>query len=444
MLNKIIITEFGAKEGIVSTNYIQKAVDAANELGDATVVIPKGVYVTGTINLGNASLYLEKGAILKGSSNPEDYYDNGFVHNEMIETISLLFSKENDGISITGEGVIDLNGSAFFDYEKRETPNVPGELTVEQILECTVTYSFRPTQPLFFYKCNNMKVEGVTILDAPCWTLSFHDCENLRLQNLTITSDFVIPNGDGMHFCGCRKVFIQGCNINTGDDCIALSAITDWNKPCEDFVISNCILRCNSKAIVLGYMHSVIKNICISNCIIKDSQRGICIMASTGTGLIEHILVENVKIDTRVRVGNWWGNGEPICIFALYHHNSSYLFDAPDRKWDININDVQFRNISCEAENLIGIIGENNNVQNITIDGMYYKRKMSNNSYIKGINKVDISPSEKTIEVDDEKDTYWLYTEGCKNIKIKNTNIEEFHGEKLNAIICSCENVEIS
>mgnify|MGYP000299592976 CR=1 FL=1 len=38
-------------------------------------------------------------------------------------------------------------------------------------------------------------------------------------------------------------VIVRGCNISAGDDCIAISCITNWDKPCEDVVIADCILR---------------------------------------------------------------------------------------------------------------------------------------------------------------------------------------------------------
>lgn len=57
MSNRIFITDFGAKEGILSTEAIQKAFDEATFQGGATVVIPAGTFISGTINMGSASLY---------------------------------------------------------------------------------------------------------------------------------------------------------------------------------------------------------------------------------------------------------------------------------------------------------------------------------------------------------------------------------------------------
>lgn len=167
-------------------------------------------------------------------------------------------------------------------------------------------------------------------------------------------------------------------------------------------------------------------------------------MTSAGTSLIEDVVIENVLIDTRVRAGNWWGNGEPICIFALYHHIDSYRDPAPQRDRKVNINNVQLRNISCKGENIIGIIGKDENIQNVTIDGLYYERKPSQNSYIKGINTVDISPAKEMLPQLEDAPCYWLLAQGCKNVTIRNANVLPFDNQKLKAIVRDCTNMTIS
>lgn len=84
----------------------------------------------------------------------------------------------------------------------------------------------------------------------------------------------VIPRGEyvtgtlnlrGASLCLEKGAIIRGCNVSAGDDCIALTCITDWNKPCQDFTISDCVLRSCSKAIVIGYMHSIVRNVTVTN-----------------------------------------------------------------------------------------------------------------------------------------------------------------------------------
>ena len=59
----------------LQTGKIQKAIDDCFLAGGGRVLIPCGVYVTGSLRIrSHVELYLESGAILKGSRNPEDYF----------------------------------------------------------------------------------------------------------------------------------------------------------------------------------------------------------------------------------------------------------------------------------------------------------------------------------------------------------------------------------
>jgi polygalacturonase len=133
VMEMINIIDFGVREKVVQTKAIQNALDFADEHGGLTVKIPSGTFITGTLNLGSASLYLEKGAVLLASDDPEDYYENGFEHNEMRKCISLLFSLGQSNISIWGEGTIDLNAGAFYNREERQIPDYDVEFKKEQI-----------------------------------------------------------------------------------------------------------------------------------------------------------------------------------------------------------------------------------------------------------------------------------------------------------------------
>ena len=65
MRKRISITEMGAKTGVLCTREIQKTIDLLDEAGGGTVVIPEGIFLSGTLELKNVSIFLEKGAVLK-------------------------------------------------------------------------------------------------------------------------------------------------------------------------------------------------------------------------------------------------------------------------------------------------------------------------------------------------------------------------------------------
>jgi polygalacturonase len=420
------IFDYGAKEGVLSTAPIQAAFDAASVSG-GTVIVPAGTWITGTINMKSASLYLEKGAVLKGSPDINDYPFYGFVHNEMGNVLSLLYSMDTSDISIFGEGTIDLSGDSFYDFTKPIVPPAGVPFTEKQKGECTVFFEKRPNQPIMFRRIKRLSLSGIRIINAPCWTLSFIECRDVRVTDLTIDNSLRIPNNDGMHFVSCTDVIVRGCNISAGDDCIAMTCITDWNKPVERVVVSDCIFRSCSKAISVGYMHSIIRDITISNCIVYESNRAMVFMASAGTGLVENVTVSNLRLDTQIRAGNWWGNGEPVCIMGTWHNYERYRDPPPEKRFAVSIRNILFQNLICSGENVIAVIGENNSVQNIRFDHLFFELKDSENLSLKG-RTVDLSPGEQKAELPDNNVPYWLFVKDALDVDVQNCIVQPFHG----------------
>ena len=70
------IIDYGAVDGgnTLNTIAVQKAIDACAKAGKGQVVIPKGIFLTGTVYMNNnITLYIQKGAILLGSNQIEHY-----------------------------------------------------------------------------------------------------------------------------------------------------------------------------------------------------------------------------------------------------------------------------------------------------------------------------------------------------------------------------------
>lgn len=403
---------------IDSTKRIQSKIDEIHSYGGGILKICRGEYKIGTIELkSNITLFLETGSILKAHDDLENFKEIGYFHNEMGNVRSIIYCMNGENIHIEGNGKIDLNGTIHFDQNRPNIKNDKAEfMTMEQIQEAPWKFDGRINQPIFFKSCKNVTVKGIEIINSPCWTLTFVECINLLMNSIIINNHPNIPNNDGMHFCSCKDVIISDCNINAADDCIAISAITDWNKPSENFVITNCILRSFSKALSIGYMHSIIKNVMISNCNILSSNRGFSIMSSSSSGYVENVNVTNCHFETKVRSGAWWGNGEPIYIMGLYHH--SYT-QTVDRNWDINVRNINFSNITCSSENAIAIIGNNHNIENINFRDITIEIKESDNLNIKG-KIVDLEPAKQIPTLPEDDKIYYYAAIDCKDITITN------------------------
>ena len=77
------------------------------------------------------------------------------------------------------------------------------------------------------------------------WCIHPTNCENISIRNLTIRTTG--GNGDGIDIDSCKHVRIDGCDIATGDDCIAIksgrgSEAYSLMQTCEDIQITNCTL----------------------------------------------------------------------------------------------------------------------------------------------------------------------------------------------------------
>src|SRR5690348_17732192 len=70
------VTKYGAKgdSATLNSTAIQKAIDDCTKTGGGKVLFPAGNYLSGTIVLkDNVTLQLQKGAVILGSTNVEDY-----------------------------------------------------------------------------------------------------------------------------------------------------------------------------------------------------------------------------------------------------------------------------------------------------------------------------------------------------------------------------------
>jgi len=417
------VLDYGAKgDGItMNTEYIQAALDdAARTRG--TVIIPEGVFLTGTLNLNGVHLHLAHGSVLKASGDLMDYPDQNWVHNEMGVLRALLVDLYHDDVTIDGSGTIDFSGREFYDLDSYQIPESRVPFNEEQIKEATHTYAARPAQCLFFHGAKHITVSGIKIVDAPCWTVTFSECEDVKCLGLTIDTNLNIPNDDGIHVSACKGVIISDCHITSGDDCIALSCITNWEKPCEDIVITNCVLKSCSKAVVIGYQYSVVRNVLVSNTIIKESNRGLCFMAHNEAGMVENVRVSNMIIDTRIRAGNWWGNGEPIMM--MVNTQDSHL--PPEQKSrrvaPFAIRNVVIDGATCVGENAMGIYAEGNIIDEIELRNIDYTRKSSNNICLKGY-ILDLSPGVYRPEV---PENCGLYIENADGVSLENLRMRNW------------------
>ena len=105
------------------------------------------------------------------------------------------------------------------------------------------------------YRCKNVLVEGVTIVNSPMWEIHPVLCTNVTVRRVSINSHG--PNNDGCDPESCRDVLIEDCTLDTGVDCIALKSGRNEdgrrvNTPIENVVIRKCVMKDGHGGVVIG------------------------------------------------------------------------------------------------------------------------------------------------------------------------------------------------
>ena len=166
-----------------------------------------------------------------------------------------------------------------------------------------------------------------------------------------------------------------------------------------------------------------IKNIIVSNCIIKSSNRGIGIQ-NRDEGLVENIFFDNIIIEGRLFDDVWWGKAEPIYVTAykrqaVSHKDSNVRFAKGQTEGRVGIvSNIRFSDIDCKSENGIFVGGEKGKISNVgfrninlTIDK---KTKYKGGLY-------DLRPSETVGLL--EAETAGFYFSTAKDINVENSSL---------------------
>jgi polygalacturonase len=264
------------------TAAFQKALDACAAAGGGTVVVPEGNYLIGSIALGgHTTLQLESRAYLIGSPDITDYpvipmrFEGEFVPGHR----ALISAGGKSDVAVVGRGFI-----------------------LGPPLKVSLLRSPRGPVLIEFSECTNVTLDGFTTQYQRLWSIHPLLCSNVVARNLTIRS--VALNGDGIDVDSCQTVLIEHCDINTGDDAIALKsgrglAAVQLNRPTEDVTIRDCTLVSSTYA-ALGVgteLSGGIRNVRIENCLLSGRQNGIFLKSRDGRGgYIENLTGENLVV----------------------------------------------------------------------------------------------------------------------------------------------------
>ncbi len=285
----------------LDTTALQEAIDRGHDDGGGVVLVPPGIYLTGTIYLkSGVNLHLCAGAILRGSTRREDYNaDDVFDENaaSVVENATgahLVIAYRAERVAITGQGTIDGNGRAFFE------PLPPGEetTTYRDKKRSFAIRDWRPGQMVFFCRCTDVTVRDVTLIHSTYWTLFLLGCTRVRLRGLSITNHPQTPNGDGIDIDCSQDVTVSDCIITSGDDSITLRGnskrLGENAQACRNVAVSNCVLSSPCNAVRVGVGDGEIRDCTLTNIVIRESRNGISFNSAYSHRCAHGTRIENV------------------------------------------------------------------------------------------------------------------------------------------------------
>ncbi len=275
-----VITKYGASSDSTNLNTIaiQNVIDKAELNGGGTIVIPKGVYLTGALFFKpKTKLLLQEGAMLKGSDDISNYplIPSRMEGRSIYYYAALINAYHVDSFSITGPGTIDGNGLHFWEYfwAYRDSMRKIGK-------SATNLEVHRPRM-LFIWGCNNVTIQNVKLHNSGFWTTHLYQCNNVLIENCDIRSPFKpvpAPSTDGVDIDVCKKVTIRNCYISVNDDAVCIKGgkgpdarLRSENGAVEDVLVEDCDFGESHGTLTLGSECIHGNNITVRNCKVNNN-----------------------------------------------------------------------------------------------------------------------------------------------------------------------------
>ena len=429
------IIDYGAKNDttVLSTKFVQQAIDDCSRAGGGRVFVPTGSYKIGSIELrSNVHLHLERGATLYGSTRLEDYrpMKSDYVSlRTQTTTIQLIYADRVHNVCIDGYGTIDGRGRAF----KKLSWNDEG-ITRPHLLR--------------IIRGEDVTVRDVTLKNSGCWMQHYLACDRLHIDGIKVFNRNNY-NNDGLDLDGCHEVVVTNVMADSDDDAITLKSTSP--RLCENIRISNCVVSSHCNAVKLGTeSNGGFRNISISGIVVKPSSdqqekffgqwigsSAISLEVVDG-GTMENVTVSDITVEGTespifIRLGNRGrgyklrdgkgtlsGNGNEDTIAELIP------IDHVGSIQGVHLENIQIRNagsLGCSITGLPGHPVENISLSNISL---YHQG---------GVRQEDLSKIEEALKDEKEKEypesTMWgnlpakgFFVRHAHNVRFQNIHIQ--------------------
>ena len=286
----------------IVTNTIQQAIDDASAYAGGTgiVYIPAGVYSITRLNAkSNIEIYLEGGAVLRGTGNPQDY--NEYVPGGNIDYTYCIYAENQNNIKIWGPGTIDGNGIKLTG------------LTASSTQPADIENATMKIRALSIHNCSNIEISNIITRECSSWTQSFYDSDNISVNATKVINERVLKHNDGIDFSACQHVRAEHCFVLTSDDALCAKGTNDNGEDCYDITFEDIVVYSNTRGVKCGMQaYNQMYDIWFRNIDVLNARYGIDLLHQDGTGEWHDIHF----IDIRVEDLNYFTPSQPRPIVA--------------------------------------------------------------------------------------------------------------------------------
>ena len=334
-----VITNFGAKADAttVNTKAIQAAIDHLAARRGGTVIVPRGVFVSGALFFKpKVNLRLEAGAVIQCSTDMANFpVQRTRIEGHFEEKFNpaLINAKNCDGFEMMGEGTLDGAGRPIWDefWRLRNAAPHPGNFPNIGVPRARIA---------LIESSRGVKIDGITFKDSQFWNLHLYDCDGVTVRNarFQVPDDYKqAPSTDGIDVDSSRNVTIDGCFFSVTDDCIACKgskgphAMEDISSPpVEHIRVRNCVYKRGGGVLTLGSEATVVRDVIVENCRIIGNVRIATLKLRPDTPQhYEDITFRNITSET---------NAGPILAVQPWSQYFNLQGEAPPKSVVRNLN----------------------------------------------------------------------------------------------------------